>query len=174
MSEMKPREPVSVDRPRLPAGYHAPRDDADLLPWSWAAERLERAINYWVASVRPDARPHSMPTWGVWMDNTFYFEGSPETRRMRNIAANPAVVVHLESGDEVVVVEGAAVAIPRPDAALSAQLVAAFAAKYLANHGYQPDPKDWEDGGLYAAQPETVLGWREFPKTATRWRFARG
>ena len=174
MSETVQRDPVAVDRPRIPAGYHAPQDDANLLPWSWAAERLERAINYWVATTRPDGRPHSMPTWGVWVDNTFYFEGSPETRRMRNLAANPAVVVHTESGDEVVVVEGAAVAILYPDAALSARLVEAYTAKYLAQHGYQPDPKDWEGGGLYAARPETVLGWQEFPKTVTRWHFARG
>jgi len=52
--------------------------------------------------------------------------------------------------------------------------VAAFAGKYLAAHGYQPDPPDWESGGLYAARPATVPAWREFPKTVTRRHFGRG
>ena len=44
-----------------------------LLPWSWAVERLTRSHDYWVATVRPDGRPHVMPVWGIWMDDALWF-----------------------------------------------------------------------------------------------------
>ncbi len=92
----------------MPEGYGVPDTDEGVLDWSWAVARLESALNYWFATTRPDGRPHAMPAWAVWLDGTLYFEGSPLTRRARNIAANPAVVVHLESGDDVVILEGEA------------------------------------------------------------------
>ncbi len=76
--------------------------------WSWAVERLESALNYWFSTTRPDGRPHAMPAWAVWVDHALYFDGSPETRRSRNLAVNPAIAVHLESGDQVVILEGEA------------------------------------------------------------------
>src|SRR5581483_11367565 len=109
-------------RPLMPEGYGVPETEEGLLPWSWAVERLERARNFWFSTTRPDGRPHAMPAWGVWLDGALYFEGSPETRRARNLAANPALVVHLESGDEVVILEGEAQAASPPPRALAARL----------------------------------------------------
>ena len=102
------RRASGPSRPSMPDGYGVPDTDEGLLDWSWAVERLESALNYWFATTRPDGRPHAMPAWAVWLDGGLYFEGSPLTRRARNLAANPAVVVHLESGDEVVILEGEA------------------------------------------------------------------
>src|SRR3712207_9206562 len=102
-----PAEPRR-DRPVLPKDYGVPETEEGMLPWSWALERLENARNYWFSTTRPDGRPHAMPAWAAWVDGVLYFEGSPMTRRARNIAANPALSVHLESGDEVVIREGAA------------------------------------------------------------------
>ena len=67
---------------------------------------MRAAKNYWVASTRPDGRPHVAPTWAVWHEDRLYFDGSPETRRMQNIAANPNIAVHLEDGMQAVIVEG--------------------------------------------------------------------
>ncbi len=75
----------------MPEGYGVPETDEGLLDWSWAVTRLESALNYWFATTRPDGRPHAMPAWAVWLDAALYFEGSPMTRRARNLAANPAV-----------------------------------------------------------------------------------
>src|SRR5262245_32938031 len=111
------------DRAQMPEGYGVPKSDEGLLPWSWAQQRLEQALVYWVRSVRPDGRPHATPIWGVWVDDQFYFEGGPDTRRGRNLAANPAVGVRLERGDDVVIVEGTAEEIAHPDPALAATLV---------------------------------------------------
>ena len=103
-----PPGPISCDRPDIPAGYGVPKSKKGLLPWSWAQERLQQAQIYWVMTVRPDGRPHAIPTWGSWVDDRFYFGASAETRHGRNVATNPAVGIHLESGAEVVIVEGMA------------------------------------------------------------------
>ena len=172
MSVTEPR----VERPHVPEGYGAPDNPEGLLSWSWALERLECAQNYWFATVWPDGRPHSSPIWAVWLDGALYFDGSPETRRMKNIAANPAVSVHLESGNEVVIIDGTAgeVSAP-PDTALAERLSAAYTAKYKP-HDYAPKPDQWDEGGLYRMEPQVGLGWtfregEEFGKTYTRWRF---
>src|SRR4051794_36156625 len=119
-SPQSPAEP-KAGRPYLPEGYGVPNNDVGLMPWSKPREALEQARLYWVSTTRPDGRPHAVPIWGAWLDNTFYFEGSPETRRGRNLAVNPAVVVHIERGDLAVMVEGVAEVVHELDPALFAR-----------------------------------------------------
>src|SRR5205085_5766053 len=88
-------------QPRMFGGHLEPVR----LPWKWAAERLTRARNYWIATTRPDGQPHSRPVWGIWLDDTFYF--STDSLAVQSMAANSAITVHLESGGEVVIIEGA-------------------------------------------------------------------
>ena len=158
-------------RPVMPDGYGVPEIDDGLLPWAWAVERLETARNYWFSTTRPDGRPHAMPAWAVWLDGRLYFEGSPHTRRARNVAANPAIVVHLESGDEVVILEGEAEEAGKPEPSLAERLAAEFTAKYAATHDYRPGPDQWDRGGLWVIRPRVAFAWSEFPKTVTRWHF---
>src|SRR6187549_1297311 len=103
-----------AERPTVPEGYGCPADDEGMLTWAWAEDQLTRAANFCFATSRPNGRPHSSPTWAVWLDGKLYFDGSPETRRMKNIAANPHVSVHLESGNEVVILEGTASSVAAP------------------------------------------------------------
>jgi nitroimidazol reductase NimA-like FMN-containing flavoprotein (pyridoxamine 5'-phosphate oxidase superfamily) len=164
--EIEPR----VGRPRLPRDYGVPESNEGTLPWQHAVDRLTAAKNYWVGTTRPDGRPHASPIWGVWLDGAFYFDGSPETRRGRNLAENPSIVVHLESGDEVVILEGEAHAAGRPERALAERVAAAYRAKY-ERHGYAPQPEQWDEGGLYVMRPRTAFAWTTFPTDMTRWRF---
>jgi hypothetical protein len=162
------REP-RVSRPYIQDDYGIPKDLDGALPWSWAVERLEAAPIYWVASVRPDGRPHVTPIWGVWVDGAFWMEGGPNTRRFRNLAANPAAVVTVERGDDVVIVEGDADRVTQLDGALVERLLAAYA-KYRATHGYEAEASDWA-GGIWRVTPRKVLAWSSFPADATRWVF---
>jgi hypothetical protein len=159
-------------RPSMPEGYGVPATDAGLLDWSWAVAQLESALNFWFSTTRPNARPHAMPGWAVWLDGALYFEGSPLTRRARNIAANPQVVVHLESGDDVVILEGEAREVGKPERALAERLSAAFTAKYASTkYEYRPTPEQWDRGGLWALHPRIAFGWTDFPADTTRWQF---
>ena len=150
-------------RPYLPEGYGVPKDDTGLMPWSKARAALEQAKIYWVGTTRPDGRPHAVPIWGAWLDNTFFFEGSPATRRGRNLAANPAIVVHIEQGNLAVMVEGHAEALTALDPALFTRVADSFAARYQ----YRPESGE----GFYAVRPQAVLAWDEFPVSATKWTF---
>lgn len=116
----------------------------------------QAAINYWIGTTRPDGRPHAVPVWGVWLDEDFYFEGGPDTRRGRNLAANPAVGIHVERGDEVAILEGTVEQIAGPDQALADNLVEAFDAKYGPKYNYHPKPDQWQEGGLYLVHPGGV------------------
>ena len=99
-------------------------------------------------------------------DDLFLETGAPHTAKVRHLASNPAVAVHLDGVNDALIVRGRAIAC-RPDAPLGASLASAFAAKY---QGYAPTPGDWDDGGLHRLVPIVMLAWRDMP-TATRWRF---
>src|SRR3712207_802185 len=106
------REP-EAQRPHMPGyGIHPAADG--LLDWSQVTAQLEQARNYWVATTRPDGRPHAAPVWGVWLDGAFYFGTGRTSVKGRNLAANPALTVHLESGDDAVILEGVAEPVTDP------------------------------------------------------------
>jgi nitroimidazol reductase NimA-like FMN-containing flavoprotein (pyridoxamine 5'-phosphate oxidase superfamily) len=76
--------------------------------WNWAATRFAKSHNYWIATTRPDGRPHVMPIWGVWHNNTFHFSTGPQSRKGRNMARNPNCVVCTEDAAEAIIMEGKA------------------------------------------------------------------
>ncbi len=160
-------EPES-SRPVMPKGYGVPEDPEGMLPWSHARALLQDASIYWIASTRPDGRPHVIPIWGAWVDDALYFEGGSETRWARNLRENPDTVVHIERGEDVVIIEGVAEELAGPTATLAATIADAFRRKYP----YHPDPDSWDDGGLYVVRPRVARAWNDFPRTATRYRFS--
>lgn len=154
-----------IVRPHFPQGYvENPRT---LLPWSHVEQRLTEARNYWLCSVRPSGRPHVIPKWAVWVNDHLYFDGSAQTRHAKNIATNPQVSMHLESGDDVIIMEGEVQAVAKPAPKLAQQIAAAYARKY-ADMGYAPSPEQWDDGGLFEITPHQVLAWTNFMDDPTK------
>ncbi len=162
---------ITVGRAIVPEGYTLANREQRLLDWSYVDERMSESKNYWVATTRPNGHPHVMPTWAVWHDNCVFFDGSPETRRMRNIAANPNTVIHLEDGDKALVLEGETEVL-KPDRELASQLVEIYGSKY-AKHGYAPEIDQWDEVGIYKFQPKVVIAWTEFGVDMTRWALKR-
>jgi len=132
-------------------------------PWSRVSEFFAAARNYWIATVRPDGRPHAAPVWGIWLDGLFYFSTGKESRKARNLAANPSVAVHVEGpGGEVVILEGVAEEIS--DASILRPVWVAYKAKY-----------DWavESYPFFVMRPSVAFSFQEeLGETATRWVFA--
>jgi hypothetical protein len=153
----------------MPTGYGllAPEAGSGLMPWSRVEEQLVAARNYWVATTYPDGRPHVMPVWGVWFEGAFYFGTDPHSRKGRNLAANPAIMIHLESGDDVVILEGMAEEIR--DLTQLEPVFAAYEAKYHINLAGEAGG----GGPMYALRPQKAFAWLEtdFPGGATRWQF---
>jgi nitroimidazol reductase NimA-like FMN-containing flavoprotein (pyridoxamine 5'-phosphate oxidase superfamily) len=158
-------EGPKASRPYIP-DYGIPKDKKGMLPWSHVAQRMAEAHHYWVCTICPEGRPHATPVDGLWLDGRLYFGGSPKTRRSRNLAASPAVCIHLESAMDVIILHGDAHELRDPDRALALRLVEASAQKY----GYAPKPEDVGAGGVFVFRPRLVLAWKQFPKDATRWR----
>jgi nitroimidazol reductase NimA-like FMN-containing flavoprotein (pyridoxamine 5'-phosphate oxidase superfamily) len=133
------------------------------MSWEWARERLREARNYWISTTSADGAPHSMPVWGVWIDDAVCFGSDPGSRKARNLARDPRVVVHLESGDDVVILEGRAK--PMPD-----ELFDAAAAEFERKYEWRPETGG---DGWFVARPARGFAWLEksYPATATRFDF---
>jgi hypothetical protein len=108
--------------------------------------------------------------WGVWLPDGFWFSTGSLARH--NLAANPKITVHLESGDQVVIVEGVAAAVT------GAGRLQAFLAAY--NPKYDWDAAAADDqvtdsagaaGPAYWVRPWVVFGWDADMRAPTRWSF---
>jgi len=148
-------------RPRFAAGYGIAADEAGLLEWADVERRLIDARNYWIATSGPAASPHVTPIWGVWLEGRLHFGTDRVSVKARNLATDPDVVIHLESGDDVVIVHGKVTTTEDDDA-----VAAAYREKYRLPDGFTLDP-------CLTVTPTTAFAWteRSFPTTATRWRF---
>ena len=139
------------------------------LSWSAIAERLAPERNYWVGTTRADGAPHAAPVWGVVHDEALYVYTEVDTVKARNLHRDPRAVVHLESGDEVLIVNGTFHEVA--DADQLAVLLRAFAAKYV-----EPDDQQYLPVGpprevVLRLAPRTALTWDlgEFDTSQQRW-----
>ena len=80
------------------------------------------------------------------------------------------MAIHVEVGDEVVIVEGTAVEHVAPEAPLSDAILAGYA-KYKAATGYEASADHWKEGGLWELRPVKAFAWSSFPADMTRFRF---
>jgi hypothetical protein len=160
-----------ASRPHWPDAVQDPsRDLSGLKPWPWALERLEKSHNYWISTTHPDGRPHLMLVWGIWWQDAFWFSTGPRTRKAKNIAGDPRVVIGTEKADEAVILEGTVEEIK--DRAIWKQLVEIYNRKYGGDVG----PLLESSGGcVFCVTPQLAFGQDEhaenFMDSVTRWRF---
>ena len=141
---MSETQPVS-EQPLVP--------DSTATPWSTALERLENPEQYrtyWLATVRPNGRPHVVPLLGLWLDGRFYFLTGENTRRGKNLAQNAHCV--LTVGSQTIpaldlVVEGEATKVI--DEAKLRQVADAYASKM----GW---PLEVRDGAVFGPSAPTA------------------
>jgi len=161
----------STPRPaHIPADYEVRVTPDTMLPWSFVEERLQKALNYWIASINPNGHPHVRPVDGVWLEGALIFGGSPETRWVRNLQNNPNVSVNLGSEEEAIILEGAVEFITDPNHALARPSVQASMAKYPQ---YYPDGKAPDFLPFWLLRPTRVYAWTlsSFATNPTRWNF---
>jgi hypothetical protein len=155
--------PPAAEPMTLPDGY-GQRSSA-LLPWAGVSQRLAEAPRYWLATVRPDGRPHVVPTDGLWVDDGFWFGGSAETVHHRNLCGNGAAAVHLEDAKRAVIVEGRA-RLTKPSSAQAQSLASLSMSKY----GFAA-PAETYRAEMWLLSPLRVLAWDDSLSAATRFRF---
>ncbi len=151
----------------MPRSYGLKRGKKGMVSWSWASKSLASAHNYWVATSRRDGMVHAAPVWGLWLEGSFFFSTDPMSRKGRDLSGNPSIVVHSESGNDVVIIEGVAERV-KSRSSLLAPLADLYEKKYrfrvdFSNPSYT----------VYAVRPRAAYAWSEkdFPQSATKWSF---
>ena len=150
------------------------------IPWSRALEQLDAGARgtYWLATTRPDGRPHVAGVGALWVDGRIYFVTGAGTRKGRNLAQNARCVFSISLEGLDLVVEGEAVKVTDeptlrdlakryadqgwPARVSNGALTAAYSAPSAG-------PPPWD---LYVFTPTTAFGVASVePTGATRWRF---
>lgn len=152
------------------------------LPWSRAENQLEEtggpSLTHFLATVRPDGRPHVAGVGALWVDGKFYFTSGAGTRKSRNLAANADCVISVKLPDLDLVVEGAAAKVI--DDVTLLRLAERYAAQgwpATVKDGALTAPFSAPSAGpppwyLYEFTPTTAFGVATAePYGATRWRF---
>jgi hypothetical protein len=152
------------------------------IPWTRARDALAAShgpgVTFFLGTVRPDATPHAAGLGAVWAEDTLWFVTGPQTRKARNLAANPACTISCRLPGIDVVLEGRAERVT--DAETLKRLAAvyreggwpadvdgdAFTAPYSAPSA---GPPPWH---LYRFTFQTAFGVATAePHGASRWRF---
>jgi hypothetical protein len=168
-----PQAPVA-GRPKMPKGYISAKSDRGMVPWARARELLEEAEGYWLATTDDDGRPHLVQQWGAWVDDRWYFEGSPDTRWARNLRRDPRAVMSVERGSEIAIVYGDVTLGAKAALDVRERIAQAYNAKYGRTYKYRPTAQQFAERGMNALRPSKVLSWdvKRFGQSPTRFRFA--
>jgi len=157
-------------RPQIP-GYGLPKTKKGLLPWKWADDRLKKSRQYWIATTRPDGRPHVMVIWALWMDGTLYFSTGSTSRKARNLAKDPRCTMCTENAAEAVVLEGTVETEQRVERIR--EFLKLYERKYKFDmSGMAGDLLSLKEP-VFRLRPEIGFGLAErtFSQSATRWLF---
>lgn len=130
---------------------------------------------FWVATTRPDGRPHVMPVGIVWDHGKFYLVSGAGTQKSRNLARDPHCVVTVSTPGTDVVVEGEARIIRDEDELTRIATLfsdwgpqvreGAFWREYSAPSA---GPPPWD---VHEITPQTIYAVATAePHGATRWR----
>jgi PPOX class probable F420-dependent enzyme len=106
--------------------------DLSLPEYAHALERLRDDPMIWLASVRPDGRPHLAAVWFHFDGERILIFSKPATQKVRNLRANSAVTLGLDDthgGEDAVTVEGRAELVSMADVSAA---MPAYTTKYAA------------------------------------------
>ena len=173
MTTNAPRETRNLD------GYGNPPLEWERVVGALDATRdlevSDSASHFWLATVRPDGRPHVMGVGIVWDAGRFYLVTGPGTQKAKNLARDQRCAVSVAPPGIDIVAEGTA-AIIRDDAELHriAELFSGWGPQVRDGafwHEYSAPsagPPPWD---VYEITPTTIYAVAsEEPHGATRWR----
>ncbi len=157
-------------RPHMP-GYGLPKSSKGLLPWKWAEQRLNKSRQYWIATTRPDRRPHVMVVWALWLGGGLYFSTGSKSRKARNLSKNSHCTMCTEKADEAVILEGTIET--EKDVERIREFLRLYEKKYKWDMSSMADDLLKLKEPVFRLRPKTAFGLAEktFATSATRWIF---
>jgi general stress protein 26 len=120
--------------------------------WRSFETRLRRETTLWIATVRPDGRPHLTPVWFVWQDGKLYIAIGTNTQKFSNLQSNQSVAMALPDTDNVLIFEGHARVVDHETTVSIAEL---FDDKFDWDFRYD-QTADWR---LIQVTPNKVHAW---------------
>ena len=135
------------------------------IPWRNVDVRLRALREIWVATAAPGGRPDAVPVWFWWDGAAVWFTTKADSRKARNIAGQPEVVLHNGDGADPIVLKGTAETITDP--AELARLDAAYGEKYVDPHGGATATIFVEGDVVLRVRPRLVMAW-SYATVATR------
>jgi len=152
-------------------GYGLPKAKKGLLPWKWAEDRLNKSRQYWIATTRPDGRPHVMVVWALWVDGVLYFSTGSKSRKAQNLAKNPQCIMCTDKADEAVILEG--MVETERDVEHIRKFIPLYEKKYKWKLGEMGEDLLNLKEPVFYLRPRKAFGlWeKKFATTATRWIF---
>ena len=141
-------------RPKFPAEWHVPNDPAKYIAWSHADQKLKKETVYWISTSSPDGKPHSAPVWGIWENQTFYFETDPGSPKARNLVRNPRIVFHVQDGMDTVIVKGTV------EREKNSRKLETLIPKYVRKYKYKPDWADEKHQIVFRVKPSIAHAWK--------------
>jgi general stress protein 26 len=141
-------------RPKFPEKWHVPNEPDKWIAWDHADSKLAGETVYWISTATRQGKPHSAPVWGIWKNDRLYFETHPSSAKGRNLTANPRLVVHVQDGNDTVIVEGTA----RREK--SAKVLDLLVKEYTRKYGYTPDWSNTRDHIVFKVDPKIVHAWK--------------
>lgn len=150
-------------------GVRPASEGTGLLAWDEVSKRFAASHDYWLATTRPDGRPHAMPVWGVWDGVDFWFSSSLRSRKVCNLSAQPQCVVSTADALDPVVLEGTAVRVDEPE--WIARFLGLLNAKYETEYGLDlVDPSANATVRVHPATAFALLA-ADFSGSPTRFTF---
>ncbi|CAA9546512.1 MAG: hypothetical protein AVDCRST_MAG87-514 [uncultured Thermomicrobiales bacterium] len=125
-------------------------------------ERLHDEEIVWLVTVNRHGVPQPSPVWFHWEQDEVLIFSQPNAPKVRNIATNPAVALHLNSsphGDDIAILTGTAEVA---DDAPKVDQVDAFVRKYergLRSLGMAPEEMAASYSATIRVTIEHVRGW---------------
>lgn len=105
-------------------------------------QRLHEDTIVWLATVRPDGRPHAVAVWFLWDGETILIFSRPKNQKVYNIQQNANALLAIDNtreGADPITIEGTATLL---EAGTLDTTLPAFVAKYSAGMkriGYTPE-----------------------------------
>jgi gamma-glutamylcyclotransferase (GGCT)/AIG2-like uncharacterized protein YtfP/general stress protein 26 len=123
-------------------------------------QRLTDEKFTWLASTRPDGRPHSVPMWHVVHGNRIWFATPSNSVKVDNILGNPSVTITLPDPMDVVIVDAWATRHQE----MWSEIAPLFVERYEWDPSAEPDGTQT----LIEASPIRIHAWQS-ETSSQRW-----
>lgn len=127
------------------------------MPWRTVDLTLQATRSAWLATTRPDGRPHAAPLWFLWHREAVYITTAARSQKGVNLSTLPYAVLQVGDGDDVIIIDGSTCVVTDPGE--RRRVADAFGEKYTEPVTGDRATVDWPGAALYRLDPVRLKAW---------------